>query len=429
VERLLTEGYDWLRSSKLDNRLKKELLTTYGELRGIPCVFQQKWLKLAVRFKKYPVIITCRDGLAEEDWTEVEKVIAQCGCKRGKRFPGLGMATMIVNIKALQKLIDCRQVVRITYDREVKALLHIAAPTVKADFLWEQKYTGKGIKVAVLDTGVYPHPDLIKPNNRLVGFVDLIKNKKQPYDDNGHGTHVAGCIAGNGQQSQGKYKGPAYSAHIIGIKVLNKFGAGSLSTVISGINWCINSKEKIQAICLSLGSPAESPAQSDPVCQAVRKAWEKGIVVCVAAGNEGPQEHTIASPGIEPAVITVGATDDRRTLDRQDDVVASFSSRGPTIDGIVKPDVVSPGTGIVSLKSPKAFLTKTALRNQQVGEWYLTMSGTSMATPIVAGLAAQLLEQHPEWTPDQVKEALLAKAEDMGVSAFHQGQGYVRMDK
>jgi serine protease AprX len=335
---------------------------------------------------------------------------------------------MAVNINAVQKLIDCRQVVRITYDREIKALLHIAVPAVKADFLWKQNYTGKGIKVAVLDTGVYPHPDLIRPNNRLIGFVDFIKNKRQPYDDNGHGTHVAGCIAGNGRQSQGKFKGPAYHALIIGVKVLNKFGSGSLSTVIAGISWCINSKGKIHAICMSLGSPAESPAQDDPVCQAVRKAWQKGIVVCVAAGNDGPQERTIASPGIEPSVITVGATDDRRTLGRQDDQVASFSSRGPTIDGIVKPDIVSPGTDIISLRSPGSFLAKTH-KAQKVGEWYLPMSGTSMATPIVVGLAAQLLEKHPDWTPDKVKESLLAKAEDMGVSAFQQGHGYVRMDK
>lgn len=426
---VLTEKYDWFRtSSKLDNKLKKELLATYGQMRGIPCIFQKSWLRMANRLKKYPVIISCEEGIANKEWDEVDKIIARCGCNRGRRFNSLGIATADVNINALKKLIECRQVAGISYDREVKAFLHVASPAVKAEYYWEQKYTGKGIKVAVLDTGVYPHPDLTKKNNRLVGFVDLVRNKRQPYDDNGHGTHVAGCIAGDGYESQGKYRAPAYNAQIIGIKVLNKFGSGNLSTVIAGIDWCISSKEKIHAICLSLGSPAFSSAQSDPVCQAVRKAWEHGIVVCAAAGNDGPQQNTIGSPGIEPMIITVGATDDRRTIGREDDQIATYSSRGPTIDGLVKPDVVAPGTGIVSLVSPRAYLAKTMLKDQKVNNWYLAMSGTSMATPIVVGLVAQLLEQNPRLTPNQVKNALLAKAEDMGVSANHQGQGQVRMD-
>lgn len=163
---------------------------------------------------------------------------------------------------------------------------------------------------------------------RITAFKDFVKNKATPYDDNGHGTHCAGDVAGNGLLSDGKYRGPAPDANLVGIKVLNKMGSGSLSTVIAGIKWCIQNKSQYQinVLSLSLGSTAEQSAADDPGVKAVEAAWDNGMVVCVAAGNAGPSEQTIGSPGISSKVITVGAVDDHNTVDRSEDVVADFQA-------------------------------------------------------------------------------------------------------
>ncbi len=422
---MLTREFDWLRGSdKLDKRLRREVLQTYSELRGIPCLLQKGWLWITSKKKKYPVIIKYQKNRVGIQ--ELADTIRQLGCNAGKDMSELDMLTATVNIDALKKLIDTPQVEKISYDGHVQALLDVASSTVKADYFWEQQFTGKGVKVAVIDTGISPHEDLTKPKNRIIGFVDLVNNRSNPYDDNGHGTHVAGCIAGNGQLSKGKYRAPAYNAELIGIKVLNKMGSGSMSKVIEGINWCITNRQQVQVICLSLGSPAENTAADDPVCLAVGRAWEKGIVVCAAAGNDGPKERTVSSPGIEPKIITVGATDDKRTVQRRDDSIAAFSSRGPTIDGGVKPDVVAPGTNIVSLRVPNSYVEKQMQQRSTGDQWYTAMSGTSMATPIVVGIVAQMLEKNPDLNPDEVKKIIMSNAEDMGVSKWHQGAGSVQ---
>src|SRR5699024_9775003 len=150
---------------------------------------------------------------------------------------------------------------------------------------------------------------------------DFINDRQEPYDDNGHGTHCAGDAAGNGQASDGKYKAPAPEANIVGVKALDKRGSGSLSTVIAGIDWCIQNQLKynIRILSLSLGSPALESAEDDLVVKAVEQAWDRGMTVCVAAGNSGPLPGTIGSPGISPKVITVGAVNDQNTIDRSDD--------------------------------------------------------------------------------------------------------------
>lgn len=422
--------FDWLRgNNKLDPNLKKSIVSTYGAMRGVPCFLHSKWVKLNHKRRKFKVILTVAENANNKEWGEIDQIICNNGCKLEGKYENLNFCTASLNIDAIKELIGRRQVIKICEDREVSALLDVATPTVSADLLWEGGVTGKGVRAAVIDTGVYPHPDLIEPKNRLVDWVDLVNGRKDPYDDNGHGTHVAGCLAGNGKLSGGRYKGPAPKANIIGIKALNKRGSGSLSVVIKAIDWCLNKKHKINIICLSLGSQAYLSAEDDPVCLAVKRAWEMGIIVCAAAGNEGPGSRSISSPGIQPDIITVGATDDKNTAEREDDTIAPFSSRGPTVDGLIKPDLVAPGTGIISLHSPKAFVGKKIMAESRVGEWYIEMSGTSMATPIVAGLAAQILEVNPTYTPNQVKQLLLKAAEDIGLNQNTQGKGYVDFQK
>lgn len=174
----------------------------------------------------------------------------------------------------------------------------------------------------------------------------------------------------------------------------------------------------IDIISMSLGSTPDRPAKDDPMVQIVEKAWSEGIVVCVAAGNSGDDPQTISSPGNSPVVITVGAMDDKDTIpsseDDYDDEVASFSSRGPTrFDNFPKPDILAPGVNIISLRAPNSYLDKLQ-KSSRVEELYFELSGTSMATPICAGVVAQLLELNPNLSPDQVKEKLRLGAKPWG---------------
>jgi serine protease AprX len=199
-----------------------------------------------------------------------------------------------------------------------------------------------------------------------------------------------------------------------------------LSRVIEGIQWCITNKEafNIKVLNLSLGSTATESFSNDPICQAVEKAWQAGIVVCAAAGNDGPQPRTIGSPGIDPLIITVGALDDMNTVNPEDEMVASFSSRGPTIDGLIKPDVLAPGTNIISLRSPGSLLDRKN-KQSRIDNWYTSLSGTSMATPVCSGVVAQLLQLYPALTPDQIKTLLMKTARTLHLDETVQGAGVI----
>jgi serine protease AprX len=309
----------------------------------------------------------------------------------------------------------------------VQALLDVAIPSAGVREI-AGRSTGRGVTIAIVDTGIYEHPDL---KGRIKGFKDLVGGKRKPYDDNGHGTHVAGCAAGDGTSSQGRYKGAAPRAELVGVKVLNKTGSGSMSTMLAGIDWVIANQVQynINIMSMSLGGKPQGGCAADPLCQAVERAWDAGIVVVVAAGNDGQDgPGSVSTPGISPKVITVGAMDDRGSPGRADDQLAAFSSRGPAPDGVTKPDILAPGVNITSLRSPRSYLDK-ANGSARVGEWYFTLSGTSMATPIVSGIIAQILEDRPSLTPDTVKARLLATAEDRGLPANDQGRGYVNADR
>ncbi len=425
---------NWLRSSahKFDKELRTEVLRLYRSISKIPCFLQKIYTWYQNKFKKIPVIIKLAPLRGQEAQTQLESLLAS----HSKHIDPLELIDSYsakLSLKAIKKLAGSSLVSKIYLDREVRALLDVAVPTVKANQLWNQGYTGKGVTIAILDTGIYPHPDFIEPVNRIIHFVDLVNNKNtKPYDDNGHGTHCAGTAAGNGYASSGKYRGPAFQANLIGVKILNKMGSGRASQVIKGLEWCLSNKEKfnIRIVSLSLGYKATESYREDPVCQAVGKLWENGIVVCAAAGNDGPEAKTINSPGIHQDIITVGASDDVNTPQLFDDKVADFSSRGPTIDGLTKPDVLAPGTNIVSARARGSFLDKTSKDNNVVDDWYITLSGTSMATPLCAGIIAQLLEAQTYLTPEEVKLRLKRSCSRVtSVDANTQGEGLVNAVK
>ncbi|NJE09366.1 S8 family serine peptidase [Thermococcus sp. MAR1] len=273
-----------------------------------------------------------------------------------------------------------------------------SAAQVMATNMWNLGYDGSGITIAIIDTGIdASHPDL---QGKVIGWKDFVNGRSSPYDDQGHGTHVASIAAGTGAASNGKYKGMAPGAKLVGIKVLGADGSGSISDIIAGVDWAVQNKDKygIRVINLSLGS-SQSSDGTDSLSQAVNNAWDAGIVVCVAAGNSGPDKYTVGSPAAASKVITVGAVD-------KYDTITDFSSRGPTADGRLKPEVVAPGNWIIAARA-----SGTQLTDVTIGDYYVAAPGTSMATPHVAGISALILQAHPSWSPDMVKTALIETAD------------------
>ena len=305
---------------------------------------------------------------------------------------------------------------------EGKATADIADALIGIDEVWDMGYTGKGQTIAIIDSGIYPHPDL---EGKITGWVDMQDGALKPMDTYGHGTHVAGIAAGNGTKSAGVHKGVAPDANVVGVRISN------VSEAIKGIQWVIENKDRlgIGVINMSLGDFAMRSYKDDPWAQAAEKAMEAGLVVCVAAGNDGPSERNISTPGIHPDVITVGALDDNGTLDRSDDKVADFSSRGPTnIDGINKPDLIAPGVNIYGPLAPGAGIDDDSLPH--IGQDYVAISGTSMATPMVAGVAACLKQANPNLTHKDVKEILVKSCDNyLDEPKYVQGAGLINAKK
>jgi len=278
---------------------------------------------------------------------------------------------------------------------------------------------GQGINVALIDTGVTALPDVagaivpITPDVAGLGPQQCLNLSGDGTCDDlyGHGTFMAGIIAGNGAASDGKYVGMAPQAGIVSIKVASASGASDVSTIIAGLQWVVQNKAlyNIRVLNLSLGTDSTQSYHVDPFDFAVEQAWQAGIVVNVAASNRGPGNGTISDPANDPFVVTVGAIDDKGTAGLGDDVLPNFTSRGPTAsDGLAKPDVVASGAHIVSLAAPGA--TITTQYPSTMAAPYRRGSGTSMATAVVTGTVAQMLSMNPALTPNRVKYMLMSTA-------------------
>jgi subtilisin family serine protease len=293
----------------------------------------------------------------------------------------------------------------------------VYARVVKADQARQYGATGRGITVAILDSGVAADPDLVQPSNRILASVNFADERDSP-DPGGHGTHVAGIVAGNGTRSAGEFVGIAPEANIVDVRVLSSTGSGRISSVVRGIEWVVAHRDayNIRVMNLSLGGPVTVSHRTDPLSAAVEIAWRRGMVVVAASGNTGPARDTVVTPGIDPYAITVGATDDAGTVTTLDDTLAFFSAWG-TADSNAKPDLVAPGRRIVSLRAVGSALD-TLFPERVVtaanGATYLRLTGTSMSTPIVAGAVALLLERRPDLTPDQVKSLFVRTAQTYG---------------
>lgn len=227
---------------------------------------------------------------------------------------------------------------------------------------------GKGVGIAILDTGITKHPDF---DNRILVFRDFVNYKTAWYDDYGHGTHIAGIAAGSGKASHGEYCGMAPEANLIILKVLDFRGNGNIPTLLRALDWILMNRQKyhIQIVNISVGTTSRRGMSEDSqLIQVVNRVWDSGIVVCAAAGNDGPGRGTVTTPGISRKVITVGSSD----------LGADYSGRGPNASCIIKPDLVAPGYSICSCKSTRGIATS-------LEDYYTIKSGTSMATPVVTG--------------------------------------------
>jgi len=330
-----------------------------------------------------------------------------------KELPFLSAYVVCFKSKEILEIANKNFVTYISSLSSVKTLTYVSKQIIGTNRISQK---GENQTVAIIDTGINPHIDFKLKQSRIIKFYDFINNKNCPYDDNGHGTFVTGVLAGSGALSNGKYAGIAPKANIIVLKALNSKGEANAVTILDAMQWIYDNHTtyNISTVCMSFGS--EPLGSYDPIMKGAEKLWQAGIVVVCAAGNSGPKFQTIKSPGISKKIITVGGLDDGRKKDGEynykDFKVADFSSRGPA-NNRIKPDIIAPSVNIVSC-SYKGGYTK--------------MSGTSVATPMVAGMSVLLKQKYPFWTPDQIKAYIINNAISLRENRYIQGYGIANIN-
>jgi serine protease AprX len=373
--------------------------------------------------------------------TETDILIRSLNGKPGRRL-GLvrGQVAEIPNA-ALESLARHAGVSAIRLDRPVRGTMERTSATIGAKWVRENlDLDGTGVGVAIIDSGVTSwHDDL--GTDRIAHFADFVDYRRTAYDDYGHGTHVAGIIAGSGYDSNGARRGIAPGASLVVLKVLDNEGLGYISNVIAALDYAVEHRAEfnIRVINLSVAAGVYESYTTDPLTLAAKRAVEAGVVVVTAAGNLGrnaqgqTQYGGITAPGNAPWVLTIGASSHNGTISRADDTMASFSSRGPSfIDYSAKPDLVAPGVGIESLADPSSLLFATHPNARLWGtvdtatQPYLSLTGTSMAAPVVTGTVALMFQANPALTPNLVKAILQYTAEHKSrYNDLTQGAGFL----
>ncbi len=415
-----------------------------------------------------PVIVTYNEKPTAQ---QIEELVA-LGADVSVLLDGSNALTAVMAAGEAVALGSNESVAAVGVDAPMVAMIDIGRRTIGATHLPRplNGLTGAGITIALLDSGIASHPEL----GRVLASVDIVGQLNQARENNevlntgseefetsgtlsfplrqleqsadsssgsdsvgdpfGHGTHIAGILAANGNGSRGAYRGVAPSANLIDVRVLDENGGGTVAGVIAGIDWVIANKDVygIRVLSMSLGHAPFEATDRDPLVLAVERAWNAGIVVFCSAGNFGTYGNwTITSPGNSPRVITVGSETDWNTHKTADDMVSSYSSRGPALGGTLKPDFVAPGNRIVATRAAGSYLDTTYPEwrvthgNSDEAE-YFELSGTSMATPVAAASAALMLEADPSLTPDNIKARMMLSADaglaghplDHGAGAF-----------
>jgi serine protease AprX len=401
-------------SGKLDPTLRARALTARGTSR---------------------VIIETTDGVA------ADRLSRSLKGKPGRRLGLLRGQVADIPNAALEALADRPDVRAVRLDRRVTGTMERTGATIGANWVRESLgLDGAGVGVAIIDSGVTSwHDDL--GSDRVVHFADFVDFQPLPSDEYGHGTHVAGIIAGSGYDSNGARRGVAPAANLVVLKVLDADGYGYISNVIAALDYAVEHRAQfnIRVINLSVAAGVYESYNSDPLTLAAKRAVQAGVVVVTAAGNLGRnaqraiQYGGVTAPGNAPWVLTVGASSHNGTASRTDDSIAPFSSRGPGfIDYAAKPDIVAPGVGIESLTDATSslFLSHPSARLwgtvDTATQPYLSLSGTSMSAPVVTGTVALMMQANPALSPNLVKAILQYTAEHkLRYNDLTQGAGFL----
>lgn len=283
-------------------------------------------------------------------------------------------------------------------------------------------YTGKNISVAILDTGIFLHPDIIQ---RVVVFKDFVNHHKDPYDDSGHGTHVAGCLAGDGSLSEGRFRGIAPECNLIIGKVLDQEGSGKIDYLLNALQWIIENRKEYDIRILNISISFGKMITSDKIKvlkELLHEVSKKNILIVAAAGNNGPKISSISPLGLSEYILCVGCHD-MNYHTRKGKICESYSGRGPGIFSVKKPDIVAPGTDIQSISS------KVELKNGNYKHSYESRSGTSFSTPLVSGAAALLLQKDKSLNSEQIRQRICYTARDLNEPWNKQGWGMLNVAK
>jgi serine protease AprX len=370
---------------------------------------------------KVQIIVHC------EEYEKKHMIMEKLG-RIKYRLPMIDAYVIEADERLLDNIKELEGIISYELDTHITAQMNRVSDIIECRWAHERGYLGYGVGVAVVDTGIALHKDFVEGRNRVIAFADFINHKTEPYDDNGHGTHVSGIIGSNGYSSKGKYKGIAPECNLIGVKVLDKRGDGNISDVLAGLQWIIDNRKRynIRIVNISVGtSSKDNMDENSLLVQGVNAVWDSGIVVVVAAGNNGPGPMSISTPGISRKVITVGSSDDNIAVEvfgsgRSKD----YSGRGPTPFCIKKPDIVAPGSNIISCNINR-YPSRSKIKESPM--MYTIKSGTSMATPVVAGAIALLIGANPSITNREVKLRLRNSAVNLGLHWEKQGWGLLNI--
>lgn len=373
------------------------------------------------------IIVHCKD------YEDRRSVLEQIGYIKYK-LPMINAYVIEIERDRLKQIKELEGLIDIEIDTHITAQMNRVNDIIESNWAHNNGYYGRGVGVAIVDTGICLHKDFAEGGNRVVAFKDFINKKKEPYDDNGHGTHVAGIIGGNGYSSKGKYMGVAPACNFIILKVLDHRGDGNISDVLAGLQWIIDNRKRynIRVVNISVGTSAKDTLDENSLLvQGVNAVWDNGIVVVVAAGNNGPGPMTISTPGISRKVITVGSSDDNVSVEVFGSKSKDYSGRGPTPYCIKKPDIVAPGSNIISCNinhyGGKQRSNTNIYQAADFPMMYTIKSGTSMATPVVTGGIALFLAAYPESNNRDVKLKLRSSAVDLGQRWEKQGWGLLNV--
>ncbi|HBM80856.1 MAG: S8 family serine peptidase [Clostridiales bacterium] len=373
--------------------------------------------------REIPVIILLKEPPSARFKNSISK-------KRGKlkyEYKYLKGLSASLSLDEVDRLSELPEVLTISYDRKATVCMDNVRSCIGIGFSTPYNLTGKGVNIAVVDTGVYPHADLFRSGRTILSFRDFVKNINEPYDDNGHGTHICGVIAGSGVQSSGKYKGIASGAKIIMLKALSGAGTGSFSDILAALEYVLENKDnlKIKILCLPFGAEPIVERGKDPLLSACTKIAESGIIIVAPSGNSGPGQGTILTPGISPSVITVGC------LNCPDSNIRSWSipdlsGSGSSKSGETKPDVIAPGVGIMSLSSDTSYIPNTG-RMKSLENPYCKMTGSSVSSAVAAGCIALILEKMPSITLKDLKGMLKLSCKTLNELKISQGYGVINI--